>query len=78
MCGSNNLEESDRRPLALCPECVAKLCWSTRTDPVDRYRKLLDFARRNGLKDEADTYLKSLQALGAPVAPSATRPAGKE
>ena len=40
------------------------------------FRKLLDFARRNGLKDEAATYEKSIRALGATVSPPATRPAG--
>jgi archaemetzincin len=74
MCGCNSLEEADGQPLTLCPECVAKLCWSTRTDLADRYRKLLDFARRNGLKDEEGMYLRSLKALGATVEAPATRP----
>jgi archaemetzincin len=29
MAGSNNLEESDRHPLWLCPECFAKLAWGS-------------------------------------------------
>ncbi len=33
MCGSNSMDESDRRPLALCPECLAKVCWATNTKP---------------------------------------------
>ena len=63
MCGSNHREESDRRPIALCPECVAKLWWITKSDPVERYRKLAAFSRKNGLRAEADSYEKSVQAL---------------
>jgi len=33
MCGSNSLEESDRGPLALCPQCLAKLACATGFDP---------------------------------------------
>jgi len=65
MCGSNSLGESDRRPLALCPQCMAKVCWGTRTDPVSRYRKLAAFCKTAGLSTEAVFYEKSLAALGA-------------
>jgi len=65
MCGSNSLPESDRRPLALCPECMAKVCWATHTDPVERYRKLASFAEKQGLKPEAASYRQLLEALGA-------------
>jgi archaemetzincin len=64
MCGSNSLPESDRRPLALCPECMAKVCWATRTDPVERYRKLAAFAEKQGLKPEAARYRQFIEALG--------------
>jgi len=72
MCGSNSLPESDRHPLALCPECVAKICCPCRADPVDRYRKLLAFHRANGLTAEADACRRSIDAL-TPAA--STRPA---
>lgn len=68
MCGSNSLPESDRRPLAFCPECMAKVCWATSADPLERYRKLADFCRSHGLDDEADFYTRSLHALGGPDA----------
>ena len=42
MCGSNNLAESDRYPLYLCPECMAKVCWASQTDPLRRYERLLE------------------------------------
>ena len=62
MCGSNSLGESDGRPLAFCPECMAKVCWATRADPAARYQKLLEFCKRNALK--AEFYAKLHKALG--------------
>jgi len=63
--GSNSLAESDGRPLALCPECLAKVCWASGADPVRRYQKLAEFCRAHGLKAEGDFYEKSLKALAA-------------
>ncbi|MCH7996117.1 MAG: hypothetical protein IIB57_16955, partial [Planctomycetes bacterium] len=63
MAGSNNLEESDRGPLALCPECLAKLCKATRCDPVKRYRDLIAFCDRHKLTEESRFYKRCLQAL---------------
>ncbi len=63
MCGSNSRAESDRRPLACCPECMAKVCWATGADPADRYRKLAAFCEKHGLKTEERFYRRSLEAL---------------
>lgn len=63
MCGSNHREESDRRPLALCPECLAKICWATAADPAKRFQALADFCQETGLKEEETFYLKSLEKL---------------
>ena len=63
MCGSNNLAESDRRPIVLCPECVAKVCWATRADPFARYKRLLDFCEKHGLKPQAKMYGQRIEAL---------------
>lgn len=63
MCGSNHLGEADRRPLALCPHCLAKLCYATRADPVKRFRELMKFHEANGLKAEWDFCEKSLEAM---------------
>ncbi len=52
MCGSNNREESDRRPIGLCPECLPKIWWATGVDPVERFRKLGAFCKEQGLKAE--------------------------
>ncbi|MEM7165115.1 MAG: archaemetzincin [Planctomycetota bacterium] len=63
MCGSNHREESDRRPVALCPECVAKICWGCDVDPVARFDSLVEFCETEGLADEADFYRRSRAAL---------------
>jgi archaemetzincin len=63
MCGSNHMQESDAKPLALCPECQAKLCWATGADPVEQFKKLGAFCKDHGLDDEAAFYQKSLDAL---------------
>ena len=63
MCGSNHREESDHRPLCLCPECAAKVCWAARLGPVARYEKLAEFCKEAGLKDEEAFYRKSIEAL---------------
>jgi archaemetzincin len=65
MCGSNNQGESDRRPLYLCPECVAKVWWATDCDPVARYQGLAEFCESNELSEEADFYRKSLELIGS-------------
>lgn len=69
MNGANSLEEADRAPLALCPECLAKTCWLTGTKPSDWLRAQLGFYRRAGLDDDAQRTTTALAALG--VAPSA-------
>lgn len=64
MNGSDSLEESDRQPLTLCPDCLAKLCWATGTRPQKQLKKLADFCARNGLKEDEAAYQKQLAALG--------------
>ena len=51
--GSNHLEESDARPMHLCPVCLHKLQWSIGFDVVKRYAALARFYRRAGIDDEA-------------------------
>jgi archaemetzincin len=63
MCGSNHREEADRRPLWLCPQCLAKLCHATGADPAKRFKELAAFSDRVGLKSEQSFYEKSLKAL---------------
>lgn len=63
MCGANDEHEGDRFPLALCPECLPKLCWSTGSEPLVRFCRLLLFCQRNKLLPEADLYARSLSSL---------------
>ena len=63
MNGSNHRQESDSRPLGLCPICLAKLCWNVRCDPAERYRGLLEFCRREGLGQPAAAFQKALEKL---------------
>lgn len=51
MNGSNSLSETDDAPLAFCPECVAKLCWATQTQPTAWFRKALKFGEQYQLND---------------------------
>jgi len=63
MCGSNHREEADRRPLWLCPHCLAKLCYATGADPLKRFKELAAFSKREGLKSAQEFYEKSLAVI---------------
>jgi archaemetzincin len=63
MNGSNHREEADRRPLWLCPECMAKVCWATEARPAERYRKLAEFCAAHGFSTEKGFYDRSIKAL---------------
>jgi archaemetzincin len=69
MGGVNSLDELDRSPLWLCPECMAKIAWATGADPVARYRKLAELCKAEGLADEEVFFVQSIQALEAAAAP---------
>ncbi|MHC4661963.1 MAG: archaemetzincin [Planctomycetota bacterium] len=63
MCGCNNRKESDRNPLWLCPECMSKICWATKTNPLARYEHLSEFCCENGLVREARFYNRSREKI---------------
>lgn len=63
MSGTNHLQETDRRPIDACPECTAKICWLSDVDQKERYSKLADFCRNNGLTKEADEFTKKAAAI---------------
>ena len=66
MNGSNSLDESDRRPLFLCPVCLRKLEWHLGLDRLERYRDLKDLFTKCGLKDETafcQRRIKELEAI---------------
>jgi len=61
--GVNSLEEDDRAPLWLCPECMVKIAWATHADPRQRYEKLAAFCKDHGLDTEAAFFERSIAAL---------------
>jgi len=63
MNGSLSLPESDRNPLWLCPEDLAKLSYGVNFDSIERYKKLADFCKKNGLGKEYAFYKKSIKIL---------------
>jgi archaemetzincin len=63
MNGSNHLEEMDNRPFSFCPECVQKVWWACRADPLKRYQALANFGKQHGLEPEAAFWQKSADLL---------------
>jgi len=61
--GVNSLEEADQSPLWLCPECLAKISWATKSDPRVHLEKTRAFCEREGLKREAVFLGRSLSTL---------------
>lgn len=67
MNGSNHREESDRRPLYLCPVCLKKICWNLGIDPLERYKKLESFCLKNNMIKESKFFQKSIQILSTKI-----------
>ncbi|UCE07471.1 MAG: hypothetical protein JSW07_05400, partial [bacterium] len=65
MNGSNHREESDQRPLYLCPVCLKKLCWNLGIDPLKRYKKLGTFCLKNNLIKEAEFFHQAVLVLNS-------------
>jgi archaemetzincin len=61
MNGSNHLEESDARPLHLCPVCLHKLYYTIEFDVRDRYMEILQFHEKEGFHKEAGWIIKRLK-----------------
>jgi archaemetzincin len=64
MSGTNHLDETDRRPLDNCPECMAKLAWAMGYDPTERYKNLAAFWEKNGRPGEARSFREKATAVG--------------
>jgi len=58
MNGSNSLPESDSRPMELCPVDAEKLKHYLGYDPDERYRKLEQFYRREGMNIDEELIKK--------------------
>jgi archaemetzincin len=65
MNGSNHLEEADRQPLWLCPECSAKLHYATGTEPRLHFEHLIQFAAQHDFTTEKEMWERSLKILQA-------------
>jgi archaemetzincin len=63
MNGSNHLEESDARPMHLCPVDLRKLQQSVGFDPVERYSRLRDFCKQVDFTGEADWLTRRLEYI---------------
>lgn len=66
MAGVNSLAESDRHPLWLCPECLAKLSWATGSSPGEHLRRVRALFLSLEFKNTAARIEASLAALGEP------------
>jgi archaemetzincin len=62
MNGSNHQEESDSRPMNLCPVCLRKLLWNLQVEPIPYLERLGAFCRQHDL-DEAGWYARAVAAL---------------
>lgn len=56
MSGSNHLGETDRRPVDVCPECMAKIAWAMKYQPNERYRKLSKFWKEQGFAELSEEF----------------------
>ena len=63
--GSNNLAESDSRPVHACPVCLRKLHSSLGFDPREREERLLSLYRQLRLDEEATWEERRLERLKA-------------
>jgi len=67
MNGARTLAEADRRPLLLCPVCLAKLCWNLGLDPQERYQTLAKAYRRLGFARIADQVRRAARLTRLPT-----------
>ncbi len=58
MSGTNHLGETDRRPLDVCPECMAKIAWAMNYEPTERYQNLAKFWHEQGFAERSIEFLE--------------------
>jgi archaemetzincin len=61
VCGSNSLDEADRRPIHLCPVCLRKLAHAIGFEPLAQHRALRRFYAAWGMNFEADFMARRLR-----------------
>lgn len=60
---STHLEESESKPLHVCPICLHKLTWNLQVDPAEYCCKLGAFSEKYGFEDEAEYYSRAAKVL---------------
>ncbi len=74
MNGSNSLNESDRKPPYLCPECIAKLSWNLDLDEVKRFNEIDDFFGNHAVSPYYRNYYQSaIELLDSNITQSRSR-----
>lgn len=63
MNGINHINELDRHPLDVCPECMSKICWATDCHPRGRYEKLAAFCEEQGFVREQVFFEREAEAV---------------
>ena len=63
MGGSNSLDETDRQPVWLGPQCMAKVVWAAKLDARERYHKLASFMTHHGFAEQARFFQASIASL---------------
>jgi len=63
MSGTNHLGETDRHPIDVCPECMAKICWMSDYEPKKRYENLAEFCKTHNLKKDSDEFSRKAAAV---------------
>ena len=49
----------------VCPECMAKVAWAMKYDPVERYNNLAAFWKKNGRPEEAKLMIAKAKAVSS-------------
>ncbi len=63
--GRLGVDESDRTPVALGPNCLAKLVYATGVEPLARFEKLAAWMKQEGFRREAAFFQRSADTLRA-------------
>ncbi len=63
MNGSNSLAEADKKPLWLCPICLAKLCWFTQNNLQEQFDSIAIFIKNHQYNTEYQYYNNAIKIL---------------
>lgn len=63
MNGCSGLDEIDKKPLTLCPDCLAKLSLALNRDPAEHLSDMYGLTRAKGFSAESRYYHKAVQLI---------------